>query len=115
LEAERFSQRLKQLLQPFAKRIDVKLGVKLVRAVDLSAYRFLEIIDATKVCERDKILDQSTIELATKTGASRLVRQEDGRVLVGILNQYRYWTPSRARLLAADVLRDYFLAFEGVQ
>jgi hypothetical protein len=28
------------------------------------------------------------------------------------LNQYRYWTPSRARLLGADIVRQHMNIFE---
>jgi fibrillarin-like rRNA methylase len=32
---------------------------------------------------------------------------------VGVLNQYRYWTPSRARLCAAEILRRHMAPFES--
>ena len=114
-EEERFLARLNELLQPFASRIGVRLDVKTIGSSEFASYRFIEIKDADLSSRIDGTVDASTLELATQTGASRIIRLEKGRVVVGILNQYRYWTPSRARLLAADVLREYFSAFEGVQ
>ena len=113
-EADQFAKRVKQLLRPFAKRINVELEVKLLATSD-DAYRFMEIRDSLKEASAETNLNSATVQLAAQTGASRIVEVENGHITIGILNQYRYWTPSRARLLAADVLREYFSAFEGVQ
>ena len=113
-EAQRFIKRIRELLRPFAKRIDVSLEVKFVDATD-AVFPFVEIVDRASELSSSSVISESTLELASKTGASRIIHFDNGRLLIGLLNQYRYWTPSRARLLAADVLREYFSAFEGVQ
>ena len=114
-EEVRFLKRLEKLLKPFARRIDAELVVKKAGLSESSSYRFIEITDATFDRKVDDSIDAPTLELATKTGASRIIQRSDHRLFVGILNQYRYWTPSRARLLAADILREYFTVFEGAQ
>ncbi|MDL1964457.1 MAG: N-6 DNA methylase [Deltaproteobacteria bacterium] len=48
---------------------------------------------------------------ANKTGCSRAVVHEKGRLLVGIIGQYRYWTLSRTRLCALDILNHHLDAF----
>lgn len=48
---------------------------------------------------------------ANKTGCSRVIVHEDGYLLVGIIGQYRYWTLSRARLCALDILRHHLDVF----
>lgn len=48
---------------------------------------------------------------ANKTGCSRVIVHEDGCLLVGIIGQYRYWTLSRARLCALDILRNHLDVF----
>lgn len=53
------------------------------------------------------------ISIADETGASQIVLSEPGYLLVGIYNQYRYWTSSRARLLACDIIRYYIDAITG--
>lgn len=57
-----------------------------------------------------RLISQIT-EAANKTGCSRAVVHEKGRLLVGIIGQYRYWTLSRARLCALDILRHHLDAF----
>ncbi|MFH1976271.1 MAG: N-6 DNA methylase [Pseudomonadota bacterium] len=57
-----------------------------------------------------KLISQITEE-ANKTGCSRVVVHEEGCLLVGIIGQYRYWTLSRARLCALDILRHHLDAF----
>ena len=114
-EATLFVTNAERFLAPFAKRVNVKLKVNLDSSTNASTYRFLEIADSDAPPRSGGEIDESTLELATKTGASRIVRTDKNRLVVGILNQYRYWTPSRARLLAADILRDYFSVFEGAK
>ena len=57
-----------------------------------------------------KLISQITSE-ANKTGCSRVVVHGKGRLLVGIIGQYRYWTLSRARLCALDILRNHLDTF----
>jgi hypothetical protein len=57
-----------------------------------------------------RLISQITKE-ANKTGCSRVVVHEKGRLLVGIIGQYRYWTLSRAHLCALDILRHHLDAF----
>lgn len=58
-----------------------------------------------------KRLLSQIIRDANRTGCSRAVVHEKGRLLVGIIGQYRYWTLSRARLCALDILRHHLDAF----
>ena len=114
-EAALFVAEAKRFLAPFAQRLNLKLKVSLDSGVDSPTYRFLHITASDAPPQSQGEIDESTLTLATKTGASRIIQRDDQRLLVGILNQYRYWTPSRARLLAADILREYFTVFEGAQ
>jgi len=50
--------------------------------------------------------------LANETGATRVIETLRGGLLIGILRQYRYWTPSRARLLGAEIVREHLGGFE---
>lgn len=59
---------------------------------------------------RHKLIFKITKE-ANRTGCSRVVVHEKGYLLVGIIGQYRYWTLSRARLCALDILRYHLDAF----
>lgn len=57
-----------------------------------------------------RLIFQITKE-ANKTGCSRVIIREEERLLIGIIGQYRYWTLSRARLCALDILRYHLEAF----
>ena len=59
------------------------------------------------------LTDSQPLINANRTGASIIIQDDDAGLIVGVLNQYRYWTRSRARLLAADILRDHFTVFEN--
>lgn len=50
-------------------------------------------------------------EEANKTGCSRVIVHGDGCLIIGIINQYRYWTLSRARLCALEIQRRHLDAF----
>lgn len=115
VEAALFVADIKRFLAPFARRVNVKLKVTLHRSIDSSTFRFLHITDADAPPRSGGEIAESTLELATKTGTSRIIQRGDHQLLIGILNQYRYWTPSRARLLAADILREYFATFEDAR
>ncbi len=58
-----------------------------------------------------KRLLSQIIRDANRTGCSRAIVHEKGRLLVGIIGQYRYWTLSRARLCALDILRHHLDTF----
>ncbi len=45
--------------------------------------------------------------LTHNMGTTRIIHAEQGIIHIAMLAQYRYWTPSRARLLAIELLRDY--------
>jgi SAM-dependent methyltransferase len=60
----------------------------------------------------DGLLDQ-ILDIADKTGATQIIQPDPPRLVVGIYNQYRYWTLTRARLLVGDILRLYLDAITG--
>jgi hypothetical protein len=59
---------------------------------------------------RNRLITQIT-QSATETGCSRTIVHEEGMLLVGVIGQYRYWTLSRARLCALDILRHHLDVF----
>ena len=56
--------------------------------------------------------DEGRLELADETGTTSIVQEIQGGLLIGILSQYRYWTPSRARMLGAVIVRQHMSVFE---
>jgi hypothetical protein len=56
------------------------------------------------------LIDQ-IIEQANTSGSSRVIVHGHRHLLMGITGQYRYWTLSRARLAALDILRYHLDVF----
>jgi len=80
-----------------------------------ATWRFLDVWtgDINAAVESDKLPIEIFEELASQEGASRiLVPMGPGHLCVGILAQYRYWTRSRARLCAMDLIREHGDLFE---
>jgi hypothetical protein len=113
-EAELFRGVLQTALGPFAKKLDKLLVVEPLGISDQGiSFRFVSVRVTDQEFELSDRLQGLILKLAERTGASIIIQPDVDALLIGILNQYRYWNQSRARLLAADILRDYFSTFEG--
>ena len=81
----------------------------------LSPWHFFSI-SASSTCvnltqaTQNKLVYQIAEE-ANKTGCSRVIIHGHEILLVGVIGQYRYWTLSRARLCALDILRHHLDMF----
>jgi hypothetical protein len=63
---------------------------------------------------KNKIDLKALYSLADEHSASQLIApMKDGRLLIGILKQYRYWTPTRARLCALTILHEHLEHLTG--
>ncbi|MBI4773901.1 MAG: N-6 DNA methylase [Deltaproteobacteria bacterium] len=58
-----------------------------------------------------KTLISRITEEANRTGCSRFIVHDKACLLVGMISQYRYWTLSRARLCAIDILNEHLDVF----
>ncbi len=79
-----------------------------------SVWHFFSVTSSkgsSKIEAELKKLISRIVEEANQTGCSRVIVHEKGGVLIGIIGQYRYWTRSRARLCALDILRHHLDAF----
>ncbi len=117
-ECSRFRGRLETVIRPFFKVLGKEVRVSVWKPDDAflrkkAPYGILLVGESGKTPEEPSKLFRDTIlQLADDTGATRIIQQLDSGLLVGILSQYRYWTPSRARLLGAEIVRQYMGAFE---
>ena len=55
---------------------------------------------------------KEVLPLANESGASRVVLELEGGLAVAVLNQRRYWTLSRARLCAAEIINRHMAVFQ---
>lgn len=117
-QCENFRRRLESVIRPFFRVLGKEPQVvvwkpddKFLR--DKSPFGIVLIGEQGKVTAGpDTFFHDMILGLADDTGTTRIVERVEGGLLVGILNQFRYWTPSRARLLGAQIVRQYIDYFE---
>lgn len=117
-EREAFRRRLEAVLRPFFRVLRKEPQVTLWKPQDpslrsLAPYGILFIgEEGRQVPEPDERCRNLILGLAQETGTTRIIQRLGDFLGVGILNQYRYWTPSRARLLGAEIVRRHMSVFE---
>jgi len=120
-EHERFRQQLESLLCPFFNVIGKQLNLTFwqpstgqsPKALEKTPFKILLIGTQTKpVPPTDELLWLQIVQLANETGATRIFLEIEGGLAVALLNQYRYWTPTRTRLCAAEIIRRFMHIFE---
>jgi hypothetical protein len=117
-ERERFRKRLESILRPFFKVTGDEPQVVLWKPdaafLQTSASFGLLLISkrGTTISAPDVLYREVLLKLAEDTGSTRIIQQVESGLLVALLNQYRYWTPSRARLLGAELIREHLDVFK---
>jgi type I restriction-modification system DNA methylase subunit len=118
-ESSRFGRRLESVLRPFFRVLGKEPEVTLWRPTDGSQpvdapFAVLMVGETGRpVGAPDSIFAEKVLPLAIETGATRVIATLPEGLLIGLLRHYRYWTPSRARLLGAQIVRQYMDSFEG--
>tara|TARA_B100000609_G_scaffold199532_1_gene203840 strand:+ start:7350 stop:10334 length:2985 start_codon:yes stop_codon:yes gene_type:complete len=100
-EIERFCVTLSELLSPM---IDSPLSIT-SHQLEHHPWIFLHITPEQTKQPPNQADMQALTELADMHAASQMVLPLETGLLVGILKQNRFWTQTRARLLALDLLR----------
>lgn len=113
-----FHAELERLLAPSFAITDDTVSVDevvIAKQDHVSPWYFFSISSTNKLAgliqtTRNELISQIAKE-ANISGCSRVIVHEEGCLLVGIIGQYRYWTLSRARLCALDILRNHLDVF----
>ena len=112
---EPFRAALQEMLEPYFDVCGEKILIEEPPAQDTwrQPWFFLAISRADKPPQVGADLLRTAMQEANRRAASRvLVRAPDQRgLLLGLLNQRRWWTRTRARLCAQHILRDHLEAF----
>lgn len=112
-DRECFRKRLESILRPFFKVTDDEPHVELLKSQPLAPFGLLLISKrGTKLPAPDTFFREALLKLADDTGSTRIILAVKGGLVVALLNQYRYWTPSRARLLGAELVREHLDVFD---
>lgn len=120
-EIETFRQRLDMVIRPFFKVLGKDPQVIVWKPDDTflqkeAPFGIVLIGERGRATtEPDALFRDVILRLADDTGTTRIIQQIEDGLLVGILRQYRYWTPSRARLLGAEIVRQHMGIFEGLR
>lgn len=102
-----FAAEVERILAPFARRIDLRLRVSAEATEPAAAWRFIRIAWTPSARPTtDMPMTRIAEALATRFWASQIrCHAPDGNsLMVGQIAQNRYWTKTRARLLALDLL-----------
>jgi len=107
-----FTSRLETALQPFFKVFKQRICVRIVpleKGAALVPWRFATVLlEGTSSFEVTSSVVAALMKIAAETAASRIVMAVPGGGLVlGLLNQRRFWTRSRARLCALHIAREH--------
>ena len=114
-ERATFFRRLESYLRPFFKVLGKQPEITSWKpSEDLTSPFVVFTLTALGVqaAEPTELFQTNVIPLANQTGATQIIKEIEGGLLIAILRQYRYWTPSRARLLGGEILREYMTTFE---
>ena len=112
-ELDAFCTRLEALLQPLFTLTQQDLKVNMLPPVSdggiwLPPWRFATISLSGQSKAVTATLIARVMRAATTTSASRIiVRVPGGGLILGLLNQRRFWSLSRARLCAVEVAREH--------
>ncbi len=116
-ERTKFMRRVESILRPFFKILGEQPELKIWPSDASPAGPFVSMVlrpkDKRAAMPSEALFREAVLPLASETGASRIIKQLNGALLIAVLRQYRYWTPSRARMLAATILREHLSVFEG--
>lgn len=112
-----FRQTMRDMLDPFFSILDEHVAVEEASfALDpwRSTWQFLWVAREGVACPLNSSLLHSAMKEADQRAASRIIVRAPASqgLLLGILNQSRYWTRTRARICAQAILRDYLDAFD---
>lgn len=114
-----FAQSLKGMIQPFFEisghEAEVTIRPKgLEQRPQFDVWAFVAIHRKDQPLELDSRLLNHAAKQADTYGASRVIVRFEGKrgLLLGLLNEQRWWTHTRATFCAQHIVRDYLDAFD---
>jgi len=110
-----FRARVESGLKPFFQKLGQEARADIWKGASRLYPYSVVLLGTTKAMPTIlmETFEADILPLANQTGASRIIQEVENGLIVAILNQLRYWTPSRARLCAAEILRNHMAVFGG--
>lgn len=115
-EEKHFRELLCSHLNRVLERVNVKVHVESLKNKAQLPWLFLKISSSDVYSEVDNSgIPSEWLSFANDFSVSRITLSDiqDRSVTVGILNRYRYWTPTQARMLATDIIWQFGAMLEG--
>ena len=109
-QKKRFRASLFASMEPFFSVTGRRLQISLRDNRNSTPWIFIDVNATSQFNPASEELPRNILEKADDLMVSRIIHtweNHPGCLSVGILDQARYWTPTQARLLAADLLRNY--------
>lgn len=119
-QKDEFIKNLKNQLLPFFKTVNQTIFADIIKLDSSDLEQPWQFIRLTPTKGKSIITLQNLdrlMDIANKRGASQIIIKDKDGLIIGLLNQYRYWTKSRARFCALEILRfhmDSFPLKEGI-
>jgi hypothetical protein len=112
LQKDAFAEKLLALLNPFFDVIDKRAVLKTFN--ESGAYIALFLYDGNSQREIPSHIPWEEItEQAERYGSTQIYVETEAGLIIAMRNQRRYWTLTRARLCALDIINEYMGVFEG--
>ena len=111
-----FCEYLEEMLLPLFRLIGDTLYVRPAPykpEFGFAAWEFASVTKSGEPPAIEKPLLSRLMKEANSTGASRVTLRIPSGLLIGILNQRRFWTRSRARLCSLHIEEEHLEAFDG--
>lgn len=115
-DVDEFCRYLGDMVRPFVRRSDGDLRVAPMPAPAGSRnppWRFIVAMVKKSHADVSSTLVSRAMEEANRTAASRIIMiLPQGGLLIGLLNQLRFWSRSRARMCGLHIVRQHLSAFQ---
>ena len=113
-DLDAFCQYLEDMVQPFVKGLNVVLCA---REIDIRngrcdlPWRFISLTQDDEPVEASSTFLSTVMQEANRTAASRVIMiLPEGGLFIGLLNQLRFWSQSRARMCGVHIIRQHLSA-----
>uniref|UniRef100_UPI004048C8C2 HsdM family class I SAM-dependent methyltransferase n=1 Tax=Rheinheimera sp. TaxID=1869214 RepID=UPI004048C8C2 len=110
-----FCDHLNERLNSVLSRVNVSVKVELLSDSAGLPWRFIKISRIGSSGEFLKVIPSEWVRFADDYSVSRIfiANEESQSIIVGLLDRYRYWTPTQARMLASDIIWQHGAMLEG--
>lgn len=115
-DTQLFCKNLSKRLNSVFGRVNVSVKVDLLENSADLPWRFLKVSREKSHNSLDTNVPTEWLSFADNYSVSRIIVSDETSqsLIIGLLQKYRYWTPTQARMLAADIIWQHGMMLEGI-